>query len=45
MVTEYDGTVVLRHRFMAAEYVVTLRKWMQKITSGEECVKKLASAS
>jgi hypothetical protein len=36
MVTECDGTVVLRHRFMAAEYAATLQKWMQKVSSGEK---------
>jgi Bifunctional DNA primase/polymerase, N-terminal/Primase C terminal 1 (PriCT-1) len=36
MVTECDGTVVLRHRFMAAEYAATLQKWMQKVSSGKK---------
>jgi hypothetical protein len=36
MVTECDGIVVLRHRFMAAEYAATLQKWMQKVSSGKK---------
>ena len=45
LVTEHDGEVVLRHRYMAAEYAVTLKKWMKKINSGEIGAKTNALAS
>ena len=35
LLTEHDGTVVLRHRFMAAEYAETIKKWMNKVKGGE----------
>jgi excisionase family DNA binding protein len=44
-VTEHDGNVVLRHRYMAAEYAVTLKKWMKKINGGEMRAKINAESS
>jgi cyclopropane fatty-acyl-phospholipid synthase-like methyltransferase len=42
---ELDGTVVLKHRHMAAEYAGTLKKWMQKVDGGEGRGRMLALTS
>jgi hypothetical protein len=44
-VTEDDGTVVFRHKYLAAEYAVTLKKWMQKIDSAKANTTKATKSS